>query len=259
MVFIQIMAQFKFIIMITLDANSLPLIIEKGDLYIKKLEKLKEDLSSEYNDLLNEDDVRITGISDIQTALFHYILSLINIYENLIHYKWWDNHGQYNLTNEQKMQNAVRYYEISNFSCVHAAYAAYEGTLRQFHFSLDSSCHLESSGLISEIIKCLIRKLKNSQYDGNDFILFHEFFNDLRNTIHNHGVYRNPKKHIRKHLFLNIEYEFKHMVAPKFIFPDLVFDLLESSSTHLKQIGIHSRMKNISYIPNIYRTSMSNS
>lgn len=229
------------------QVDSIIALLDKTNASLVQLDQIIAENNRIYSLRLIDDDIRNTVYQDIKVVIGVYTFQLVTIARHHLHYKWWDEIGLSNLTNDQKMSNVSRIHELTLFGVFHMAYATYESALRQIHYCLDDKCCNRSSSNINPLRKCLLNRL--SVMDDSCF----PFLSAIRNTIHNAGVYRNLKSENASFIFKGQEYNFEHMKPFSFLYPDLLIDLVMSFTEELKPIIESPTVVKIPYVQNIYR------
>ncbi|WP_334866556.1 hypothetical protein [Nostoc sp.] len=118
------------------------------------------------------------------------MLSWFFIKDSLLHYAWWDSIGYNNLNNEQKMENAARFYESTAFSTFHSLYMKSESTLRLINKAFAPTLLNESTDPIYRVRQHLYTHFLSIPYSQHSD--FYQLTSIIRNCIHNNGVYRKP-------------------------------------------------------------------
>lgn len=119
----------------------------------------------------NTDDLRPSVFRGFAVIIHNYMLSWFFIKDSLQHYAWWDSIGYNNLNNEQKMENAARFYESTAFYTFHSLYMKSESILRLINKAFAPTLLNESTDPIYRIRQHLYTNFLSIPYSQHsDFL-----------------------------------------------------------------------------------------
>ena len=173
---------------------------------------------------LHEADMRSTALQRLSAVVLTYVLGLTVIQKHLLHFDWWDQNWGTGLTNDQKMTNASAFYNSISYSAFLSAFSILEALVRQTLLAFDSRACNESTVGYWKVRTYLFQH--HIALDHSDYSSLFQLISELRNCIHNQGVYRHAvnKKLIIEHN--QTRYTFLNLVPPNFLQPENLLVLL---------------------------------
>lgn len=138
-----------------------------------------------------EHDARITAFSKLINVFNSLQLSFIFLSKHLLHKQWWEAIACTPIPDCDKQLYASEFANFVKVGFVHAMFSSIESSLRLFLRALDpAACH-GGMAEFKSIYDCLFSsKLATAPADGIQLL---DLLRLVRNTIHNNGVYFNPR------------------------------------------------------------------
>ena len=213
----------------------------------KRCSGLKQEIGGLIPSADPDNDMRPGHFGRTGVNLMNLSLSLIHLADNLLRFDWWDQHGQDGLSKERKMANATAYWTGVSFGSFHVHCANEEYTIRMIAKALDPT--QEALGAIWEIRSDLLKALDATSDDIKGYF---SLMSRLRNTIHNSGVFRDPRGEDRTVEFGGTRYEFKHDYPPNCLTPDFLIDRMSDGVDIILQVLSHPTVVEVDHIEDLY-------
>lgn len=138
-----------------------------------------------------EHDARITAFSKLINVLNSLQLSFIFLSKHLLHKQWWEAIARTPIPDYDKQVYANEFANFVKVGFVHAMFSSIESSLRLFLRALDPAACKGGMAEFKSIYDCLFSsKLATRPTDGIQLL---DLLRLVRNTIHNNGVYFNPR------------------------------------------------------------------
>jgi hypothetical protein len=138
-----------------------------------------------------EHDARITAFSKFINVLNSVQLAFAFISKHLLHKRWWDKIARTPIPDDDKRVYANEFANFVKVGFVHAMFSSIESSIRLFLRALDPVACNGGMAEFKSIYDCLFSsKLATAPADGTQLL---DLLRLVRNTIHNNGVYFNPR------------------------------------------------------------------
>ncbi len=172
-------------------------------------------LERDHPDWSSGTDARLTSFAKLANVIESAELALKFLDEYMAHAGWWAS----NYSPLPSSRDAGLYIqEFSQFSkagLLQLGFGATESSFRVFLRALDPAACEGGTGAFKAVYDCLLRtKLRLAQAD--DRIALLDLLRELRNSIHNHGVYFHHRKPGAVVIYRGERYEFTGGIAISF-------------------------------------------
>ena len=133
-------------------------------------------------------DARISGFAKLGNVQSSVALGIKFYADNLIDPDWWAEHSD-GYSAEDKRRINLAYVDLERIAFIQGGVSAVESTLRVLLRAIDPSACNKGLASFRSIYECLFRsKLATEPQEG---IALLALFREVRNTVHNNGVYFN--------------------------------------------------------------------
>lgn len=206
---------------------------------IKKIEEIRNlsiDNQTEINAIysyLPKNDARITAFSKFINVLNSLHFSFTFIERHLTHSLWWNRNISTLLSIEDKRLYVKEFENFTKVGFVSVQFSSIESSLRLFLRAIDPHACKNSTAAFDSIYKCLLCKLNTKPTDGAELL---DLFREVRNTIHNNGVYFNNNGNSKNLTWEGKTFEFNHGTRVSFVTWDFLILISESLRLLLMEI-----------------------
>lgn len=232
-----------------IDVAGCSALIDKCQVILGSLEIGQARVVSSLKPEVSRDDHRIACVQYLTVVVHNLKVSIILMRDALLHFRWWDQHGYNGLTNEQKMENASRYWEGAVFGSFHGMHSVLENAIRALFLAFNSAAYGESLGQYWKVRKRLNDDYVQIPADFRDFFFLTSI---LRNCIHNGGVYRNKDKPIETANYKGKSFEFRDGLPPNCLNPPFFMDLLQTAADGLVALMCDPKVLQLSKVEDAY-------
>ena len=198
-----------------------------------------------------DNDMRVDSLRYMASIVQNLFLATVFVAQCLLHYEWWDSIECTGLTQQQKMDNAARFWESSVFAAFHQSYSVFEAFCRQLLYSFDPKAERETTFGFYNVAKTLSGKYL-LELDCQDYRSFFYLLAALRNCIHNNGVYRNTKYPQLEIVYKGEKYVFKHMVPPNCVEPRFLIDTIKDVIDLIEKLASLKKVQDLDSVEDLY-------
>lgn len=191
----------------------------------------------------SEHDARITAFSKLINVLNSVQLAFTFVSKHLLHKPWWDAIARTPIPDSDKQVYANEFANFTKVGFVHAMFSSIESSLRLFLRALDPVACNGGMAEFKSIYDCLFSsKLATAPTDGTQLL---DLLRLVRNTIHNNGVYFNPRG---GNVTLNWQgqtFEFRQGAPVDFVTWEFLIRVSDSLRTLLRQVVEDAKLRNV--------------
>jgi len=224
-------------------------IIYKEDLirWLKKLLRLRRKLIQDkdvieniYNKLLSDSDARKTVSIKILSTCNSLYLSLAFISNHLLNHSWWKT-SRIEIPDIDKKLYISAYHMFSKIAFIQLLYSSIESSFRLYLKKLAPNACNNGTAEFNSIYKCLFHSyLTAIPKDGIDLL---DLFRNIRNTIHNNGVFYNKAGTDSPVIWRGKKYEFVNGKPIDFITMDFIFSVVRAIGVLVLEVVIDPKLK----------------
>jgi hypothetical protein len=190
-----------------------------------------------------EHDARITAFAKLINVLNSVQLAFTFASKHLLNRQWWDAIARTPIPDGDKQVYANEFANFTKLGFVHAMFSSIESSLRIFLRALDPCACNGGMAEFKSIYDCLFNsKLATAPIDGTQLL---DLLRLVRNTIHNNGVYFNPRG---GNVTLNWQghtFEFKQGAPVDFVTWDFLILVSDSLRILLRQVVEDKNLRNV--------------
>ena len=201
-------------------------------------------LRCEYPDWHRDEDARISGFAKLSNTTTSVALGLHFYGNQLISPGWWSSNTTEAFSAEDKKRINRAYVDLLKVGLIQVGFSAVESTLRDLLRAIDpAACRGGTAGFKS-IYECLFQsKLSSEPADGCELL---HLLRQVRNTVHNNGVYFNRGEQDLSVIYKGDLYDFRHRQKVEFITWDLLVCLYRDTCDLLYNVVTDSVVTGIS-------------
>lgn len=193
-----------------------------------------------------EHDARITAFSKLINVLNSLQLSFTFLSKHLLHKQWWDAIARTPLPDCDKQVYANEFANFTKVGFVHAMFSSIESSLRLFLRALDPAACNGGMAKFKSIHDCLFSsKLATAPADGIELL---DLLRLIRNTIHNNGVYFNPRGTDVMLSWQGQTFEFRQGAAVDFVTWEFLIKISDSLRILLRQVVEDAHLRNVTVL-----------
>ncbi|MGB9616816.1 MAG: hypothetical protein ACPL7J_05795 [Desulfomonilaceae bacterium] len=190
-----------------------------------------------------EHEARITAFSKLINVLNSLQLSFTFLSKHLLHKPWWDAIGRTPIPDYDKQVYASEFANFVKVGFVHAMFSSIESSFRLFLRALDPAACNGGMAEFKSIYDCLLRsKLAAEPTDGINLL---DLLRLVRNTIHNNGVYFNPRGADVTLSWQGETFEFRQGAPVDFVTWEFLIRVSDSLRILLRQVVEDTNLKKI--------------
>jgi hypothetical protein len=190
-----------------------------------------------------EHDARITAFSKFVNVLNSAQLAFAFISKHLLHKEWWDAVARTSIPDADKQIYANEFANFTKLGIVHALFSAIESSLRIFLRALDPIACNAGMAEFKAIYDCLFMSKLNTVPPGGTTLL--DLLRNVRNTIHNNGVYFNPRGTGVRLTWGKDTYDFRQGVPVDFVTWEFLIAVSDSLRELLLNVVQDRNLRNI--------------
>lgn len=180
-------------------------------------------LRCDYPDWHRDEDARISGFAKISNVTTSVALGLKFYRDQLIDPAWWSTNTNGTFSAEDKQRINRAYVDLVKIGLIQIGFSAVESTLRDLLRAIDPAACAGGTEGFESIYKCLFRsKLSSVPADGCELL---DLLREVRNTVHNNGVYFNRRGQDLPVIYKGDTYDFRHRQKVDFLTWDLLISL----------------------------------
>jgi len=195
-------------------------------------------------------DLRVDAIQYQLVHLHNLCISFVLIKDSLLNFDWWDRYFPGIPGPDEKMQNASRFNEMVMYSCFIAAFSTLESYVRAILVALDREANVRRDEHFYKQRKYLYERLLTIEFA--ELGVYFRLMQMLRNCIHNHGVYHDPKFPDECFVYRGVEYAFKNDLPPNCLQPEFLIDRIVDAIHITQQTSSHPDVLKIEEVENKY-------
>jgi hypothetical protein len=193
-----------------------------------------------------EHDARITAFSKLINVLNSLQLSFTFISMHLLDKEWWDVIAKTPIPDCDKQLYANEFANFIKVGFVHAMFSSIESSLRLFLRALDPTACNGGMAEFKSIYECLFRsKLAKEPTDGVQLL---DLLRLVRNTIHNNGVYFNPRGGNVKLTWQGQTFEFRQGAPVDFVTWEFLIRIADRLRILLRQVVEDTNLRNVTVV-----------
>jgi hypothetical protein len=193
-----------------------------------------------------EHDARITAFSKFINVLHSVQLAFAVISKHLLHKQWWDAIACTPIPDDDKRVYANEFANFLKVGFVHAMFSSIESSLRLFLRALDPVACNGGMAEFKSIYDCLFSsKLATTPSDGIQLL---DLLRLVRNTIHNNGVYFNPRGGNVTLSWQGQTFEFRQGAPVDFVTWEFLIQVSDSLRILLRQVVEDTTLRNITVV-----------
>ena len=193
-----------------------------------------------------EHDARITAFSKLINVLNSLQLAFTFLSKHLLYKQWWDAIARTPIRDIDKQVFANEFANFIKVGFVHALFSSIESSLRLFLRALDPAACNSGMAEFKSIYDCLFNsKLAVAPTDGGRLL---DLLRLVRNTIHNNGVYFNPRGGNVTLSWQGQTFEFRQGVPVDFVTWEFLIQVSESLRIFLRQVVNDANLRNITVV-----------
>lgn len=191
-------------------------------------------------------DARITAFSKLINVLNSLQLAFTFLSKHLLHKQWWDAMARTPLPDCDKQLYANEFANFTKVGFVHAMFSSIESSLRLFLRALDPAVCNGGMAEFKSIYDCLFNsKLATAPADGIELL---DLLRLVRNTIHNNGVYFNPRGADVTLSWQGQTFEFRQGAAVDFVTWEFLIQVSDSLRMLLRQVVEDTNLRNVTVV-----------
>ncbi len=190
-----------------------------------------------------DEDARISGFAKISNVTRSVALGLKFYRDQLLEPDWWSVHTSGYSAEDKKRINRA-YVDLVRIGLIQGGFSAVESTLRDLLRAIDPAACAGGTEGFKSIYECLFRsKLSSVPADGCELL---NLLREVRNTVHNNGVYFNRGEQDLSVIYKGDPYDFRHRQKVEFITWDLLVCLYRDTCDLLYNVVTDSVVTGIS-------------
>lgn len=187
-------------------------------------------------------DARITAFSKFINVLNSVQLAFTFISKHLLHKQWWDAIARSPIPDPDKQIYANEFANFTKVGFVHTLFSTIESSLRLFLRTLDPTACNGGMAEFKSIYECLFNsKLVVAPTDGTSLL---DLLRLVRNTIHNNGVYFNPRGNNVTLNWQGETFEFKHGIPVDFVTWEFLIRVSDFLRKLLREVVEDANLRN---------------
>lgn len=211
----------------------------------KIIEAIKTDvqgLRAIYPDRDPETDIRISGFGKLQNAMTATTLGIKFYTAHLINPEWRDKNSS-GYSPEDKKRIIRPYMDFQQIGLTQVGFLAIESTVRSVLREVNPNACNGGIGPLRNIYECLIRtKLTGFNTGWCDFL---DMWREVRNTIHNNGIYFSKDGSDKTISFKGNTYQLCHKKKVDFVTWDMLCNIQDDARVFLREIVDHPQVAGI--------------
>ena len=193
-----------------------------------------------------EHDARITAFSKLINVLNSLQLSFTFLSKHLLHKEWWEVIARTPIPDCDKQVYANEFANFVKVGFVHAMFSSIESSLRLFLRALDPTACNGGMAEFKSIYDCLFSsKLATGPTDGIQLL---DLLRLVRNTIHNNGVYFNPRGGNVTLSWQGQTFEFRQGAPVDFVTWEFLIQVADSLRILLRQVVEDTNLRNVTVV-----------
>jgi hypothetical protein len=193
-----------------------------------------------------EHDARVTAFSKFINVLNSAQLAFVFISKHLLHKQWWDAIARTPIPDDDKQVYVNEFANFVKVGFVHAMFSSIESSLRLFLRALDPIACNGGMAEFKSIYDCLFSsKLAIAPADGTQLL---DLLRLVRNTIHNNGVYFNPRGGNVTLSWQGQTFEFRQGTPVDFVTWEFLIRVSDSLRVLLRQVVEDTNLRNITVV-----------
>jgi hypothetical protein len=193
-----------------------------------------------------EHDARVTAFSKFINVLNSAQLAFVFISKHLLHKQWWDAIARTPIPDDDKQVYVNEFANFVKVGFVHAMFSSIESSLRLFLRALDPIACNGGMAEFKSIYDCLFSsKLAIAPADGTQLL---DLLRLVRNTIHNNGVYFNPRGGNVTLSWQGQTFEFRQGTPVDFVTWEFLNRVSDSLRVLLRQVVEDTNLRNITVV-----------
>ena len=181
-----------------------------------------------------DNDARISGFAKLSNVERSTAIGIKFYADFLTDQDWWvANSSGYSAQDCKRINSA--YMDLQKIAAIQGGFSAIESTLRVLLRAVDAGACCGGMAEFKSIYECLFRtKLTNQPSEGIELL---DLLREVRNTVHNNGVYFNIHGHPRVTVsYRGDDYHFVHASKLDFVDWDVLISLLRDSAKLLLEV-----------------------
>ncbi len=176
-------------------------------------------LRSANPDWHRDEDARISGFAKISNVTRSVALGLKFYRDQLLDPDWWSVHTSGYSAEDKKRINRA-YVDLVRIALIQGSFSAVESTLRDLLRAIDPTACAGGTAGFKSIYECLFRsKLSSAPANGCELL---DLLREIRNTVHNNGVYFNRRGQDNSVTYRGNTYDFRNRQKIDFATWDLL-------------------------------------
>lgn len=201
-----------------------------------------QELRSSHPDWDPETDIRISGFGKLQNAITATTFGIKFYTDNLLKPKWWNNNSSGYTSEDKKLINRA-FMDFQRIGLIQVSFLAIESTIRSLLREVDPNACTGGTDPFKNIYECLIRtKLTGCNTEWCDFL---DLWREVRNTIHNNGIYFSKDGLDKTVSFKGNAYKFYHKKKVDFVTWDMLSNIQRDACILLREIVDHDEVSSI--------------
>lgn len=189
-----------------------------------------------------ETDIRISSFAKLQNAIIATTLGLKFYTDYLIDQDWWNTNSA-NYSPDDKKRINLAYENFQKIGIIQVGFLAIESSIRSILRAIDKTACKNATAEFKSIYEHLIRTQLSLSNDWCDLL---DLWREVRNTIHNNGVYFPKNGYDKTISYKGKTYQFLNGKKIDFITWDMFVELLEEARMFLGDIIDHPKVSGIS-------------
>lgn len=191
-----------------------------------------------------DEDARISGFAKISNTMASVSLGLHFYGNQLINPSWWSSNTNGAFSAEDKRRINLAYVDLLKVGLIQVGFSAVESTLRDLLRTIDPTACAGGTARFKSIYECLFRsKLSSVPANGCELL---DLLREIRNTVHNNGVYFNRCGQDLSVIYKGDTYDFRHRQKVDFLTWDLLICLYRDTCDLLYKVVTDSVVTGIS-------------
>lgn len=200
-------------------------------------------VASRYSFVSPDHDARITAFAKLINVLNSVQLAFTFEAAHLLRKPWWEAIARTPIPDNDKLIYANEFANFIKIGFVHALFSSIESSLRLFLRAIDPLACNGGMAEFKSIYDCLFNsKLVATPTDGGELL---DILRLVRNTIHNNGVYFNPRGETTVKNWQGNTLEFRQGVAVDFVTWEFLIQVSDSLRLLLREVVDDANLRSI--------------
>jgi hypothetical protein len=215
--------------------------IQRCDYLCFDFAHLFERLMKEHGDWEQGVDPRLQVVVIPQQAILAYRIVLSFIHTDLKNNVWWEKNVP--ATKAEMRQHSYNQFDIfQKYGHFVMFFSYFESELRRIYRALKPGASNHGNSAFSNIFTSLL-----SEIDNTEWIPYLVFATDLRNCLHNNGVFYPLSGKNKVHKFMNQKYTLEVEKPVDFVTPDFLFGFYEQFLLLIDTIVSNDKIRAFNY------------